>query len=555
MAGYEDNTFKPEKSMTRAEVASLLSRFVAVNENEETKKTDLKENDKALNNKNTNTENAGKNNSSSGSSSSGGSGSSSSGSKSVDSINPFIKGGTFNKEYSFKVTNKATYGSNLPSEINGNIEIKGELSSDKIVNLENLNINGTLTIDVKDAHVNLNNTKANKINVISCGKNSLEFKGTSGTKELNILDGDGVRIFVNGENVEIGIVEISPTINDAEIKLDGNFGKAEIKVIKPSRIKLNKFSKIEKFTVNSKAIFLNEFGNALKAKELCILCENFEAEKNSTEDIKKLSEEIKRLRKGDENSHKSDEVFIPNKYLRKAVNNSLGKNLDDAVTKKDMENLTKLSSDFLPMSVAEESYKSRGITDLTGLEYAINLEWVDLSENKISDLSPLKNAVNISWLELDRNYISDLTPLSDMKKLEHLNIYNNAGITDLTPICGLENLKWIDMHHCSRGKDPLNVEKLVTLKNLEYLSIETNVIEDVSFVKELPNLKTFSCNNTFVTDLEAVQDIAVRSYNDWSGEYFFNMFGQMLKSPVIVNLVGRFNTNFKFSVENFSSFR
>lgn len=230
---------------------------------------------------------------------------------------------------------------------------------------------------------------------------------------------------------------------------------------------------------------------------------------------------------------------VPNDILKEVINIQLGKEPSSEIEKIELEYLRKLDGDVAEFRKDDEAAGqdiNRGIDDITGLEYAVNLEWVDLSENKIEDLSPIKNATHIKWLELDRNNIANLEPLSNLKELEHLNIYNNAGITNLTPISQLKTLKWIDMHHCSRGKDPLNVEVLANLENLEYLSIETNLVEDISFVKSLKKLSTFSCNNTFVTDLDAVQDLASASFMDWSGDRFFNMYSQRLTAPVVVDI-------------------
>ncbi|WMM25170.1 hypothetical protein RBU61_00500 [Tissierella sp. MB52-C2] len=194
--------------------------------------------------------------------------------------------------------------------------------------------------------------------------------------------------------------------------------------------------------------------------------------------------------------------------------------------------MKELDTDSLPMI----SGTNRGIKDLTGLEYAINLESIDLSENSISDLSPIKDLTKLKYIEVDRNDISDLTPLSNLKELEHLNIYNNAGIKDVKPISHSTKLKWIDMHFCNRKTEPVNVEELGTLVNLEFLSIDDNFVEDISFVKNLSKLSSFSCNNNHVLDLTEVDDLAARAYNDWSGDYFVNMYGQSLKEPVEVKV-------------------
>lgn len=265
------------------------------------------------------------------------------------------------------------------------------------------------------------------------------------------------------------------------------------------------------------------------------------ADKKSNGDISiSMKEDLSQiLSSNSEKTFDRSTAEVPNEVLKEVINIQLGKESNSEIEKIELEYLRKLDGDvvhFKKEGLKPEEEANRGIDNITGLEYAVNLEWVDLSENTIDDLSPIKNASKIKWLELDRNNIANLEPLSNLKELEHLNIYNNAGITNLTPISQLKTLKWIDMHHCSRGKDPLNVEVLASLENLEYLSIETNLVEDISFVKSLKKLSTFSCNNTFVTDVESVQDLAAASWVDWSGEKFFNMYSQRLTAPVIVDI-------------------
>ena len=76
------------------------------------------------------------------------------------------------------------------------------------------------------------------------------------------------------------------------------------------------------------------------------------------------------------------------------------------------------------------------ICDLSGLEHAINLDWLLLSRNQITDLAPLANLTNLSRLFLYNNQISDVSPLAGLTKLERLFLAFNQ-ISDVTPLAGL----------------------------------------------------------------------------------------------------------------------
>lgn len=220
-------------------------------------------------------------------------------------------------------------------------------------------------------------------------------------------------------------------------------------------------------------------------------------------------------------------VSIPDTYLKTLINRTLSEQLgteradDAAITEAEMALLTVLRVDFeegegkedlLPFLPQEEwpeptSIHFRGIRSIEGLQYAVNLEELDLSENRIADLTPLQNLTKLTRLELDRNIIADLEPLSGLTNLTTLNLYNNE-ITDITPIESLTELSWLDLHWANRGKQPLPIDSLAKLTNLEYISIESNDLTDISPLAELApyqNLTYIKLNANHITDLTPLQ--------------------------------------------------
>ncbi|MCL0049670.1 leucine-rich repeat domain-containing protein, partial [Peptococcaceae bacterium] len=119
--------------------------------------------------------------------------------------------------------------------------------------------------------------------------------------------------------------------------------------------------------------------------------------------------------------------------LEAAVRSALGKPTGD-ITKEDMAKLTNL--------VARE----RRITDLSGLEYAVNLTWLNLWGNQITDITPLAGLTNLTTLHLPNNQITDITPLAGLTNLTTLGFWGNQ-ITDITPLAGLTNLTWLSLGH------------------------------------------------------------------------------------------------------------
>ena len=85
-----------------------------------------------------------------------------------------------------------------------------------------------------------------------------------------------------------------------------------------------------------------------------------------------------------------------------------------------------------------------GITDLTGLEYAINLDNLDLGGNQIRDIRPLAGLIALSHLSLWNNQVEDITPLANLTNLVSLNLsYNN--VADVSILANLTNLQYLAM--------------------------------------------------------------------------------------------------------------
>ena len=193
-------------------------------------------------------------------------------------------------------------------------------------------------------------------------------------------------------------------------------------------------------------------------------------------------------------------VHIPDANLRTAIAETLGIAASDVITGEDMATLTTLRA------------SNKDITDLTGIQYAINLENLWISGNPITDLSPLaalKNLfglaawdmaiedfsplaelTNLKWLELFNTPISDISPLARLTSLERLSLYgtgtenlapltgltslirlqiaDNERLSNVSPLAGLINLEWLDLHRCDSLSD---ISSLAGLTKLEYLNL------------------------------------------------------------------------------------
>ena len=205
-------------------------------------------------------------------------------------------------------------------------------------------------------------------------------------------------------------------------------------------------------------------------------------------------------------------VNIPDRNLRAAIAAELGKASGDPITTSDMAALRSLT--------ARES----NISDLTGLERAINLTSLDLGRNSISDLSLLAGLTDLTSLDLGRNSISDITSLSGLTKLTRLYLLGNSIsditslselinltslylgynlISDISTVSGLTNLRSLHLGNNSIS----DITSLSGLINLTLLYLGYNLISDISTVSGLTNLRTLGFWDNNISDISAVSGL------------------------------------------------
>ena len=174
-------------------------------------------------------------------------------------------------------------------------------------------------------------------------------------------------------------------------------------------------------------------------------------------------------------------VQIPDPNLRVVIQETLE---TQAITQATMATLTTLK------------VSNRGILDLTGLEFAINLEELWISRNPVSDLSPLAECINLIGLEAWHTPISDLSPLANLTKLEWLRCVGGS-ISDLSPLANLTNLKKLTLY-TQRISD---ISPLANLTNLRFISLNHNHIEDISPLAKLINLERVGIDDNEIVDI------------------------------------------------------
>ena len=176
-------------------------------------------------------------------------------------------------------------------------------------------------------------------------------------------------------------------------------------------------------------------------------------------------------------------VGVPDPNLKKLIREALSLPEGVALTQQQMLRLTGL-----------DAGGDRGITDLTGLEYATNLQSLGLYHNPIVNIGPLAYLTKLAGFNLWGCRIVDLSPLRNLKNLKLIILGNNA-ISDISPLSKLTNLTYLDL---ARNLI-VDFSPLAGLVNLEKLFIQDNFGTDISSLQGL-NLTQFSYDE--ICDIE-----------------------------------------------------
>ena len=119
----------------------------------------------------------------------------------------------------------------------------------------------------------------------------------------------------------------------------------------------------------------------------------------------------------------AETVTMPDVNLRSQINRTLSKTTgaqradDRAITVEDMKNLN-----HLDLNVAASAPANEKITDLTGLEKAVNLTRIALANHNVRNITPLAGLTHLTSIDLTGNAVTDVSPLNGLTKLTSENL-------------------------------------------------------------------------------------------------------------------------------------
>jgi len=147
-----------------------------------------------------------------------------------------------------------------------------------------------------------------------------------------------------------------------------------------------------------------------------------------------------------------------------------------------------ISDTHLAMLTGPLDASGAGISDLTGLEYCVNVTSLYLYDNQISDISPIGGLTQLIRLHLYDNQISDIGPLAGLTNLRFILLLQNNQIGDISALSGLTNLTWLYLW----GSQITDIGPLVSnggINGEDYVDLRCNDLDDVSIYSHIPNLE------------------------------------------------------------------
>ncbi len=185
------------------------------------------------------------------------------------------------------------------------------------------------------------------------------------------------------------------------------------------------------------------------------------------------------------------QVHIPDPILRTLIAEKLDKNPNAPITAEEMQGLNRIDA------------FDKGIRDLTGIQYATNLNRLVIENAQVSDISPVAGLIDLRELSFEDNPVSDLSPVQGLINLTWLE-FDRTKVSDLSPVRGLINLSGLEFHH-TLVSDLSPVQGLINLSSLEF---HDTLVSDLSPIAGLVNLEELNFSKNAVSDLSPIAGLA-----------------------------------------------
>lgn len=150
------------------------------------------------------------------------------------------------------------------------------------------------------------------------------------------------------------------------------------------------------------------------------------------------------------------------------------------------------------------------ITEIASLAHLNKLQYLNLARTFVKDLSPLESLTVLKELSIEHTSINDYRPLEHLKNLHTLSI-SIRNYEQLLSVLNIYNLKRLHIHQLL-GVTEIDLMLFDKLSNLEELTVENGVFNDLHFLTHNQKLKKLILKNSYVRDASSIKEIAALTY-------------------------------------------
>ncbi len=142
------------------------------------------------------------------------------------------------------------------------------------------------------------------------------------------------------------------------------------------------------------------------------------------------------------------------------------------------------------------SLRSCGLTSISELTGALDLVYLDLSENTLRNISPISGMTALEELYLSNNALTDLSALSGLSQLRILDVSHNS-LSSVEPICNLKSLQQLSISHNKLS----SLGSVQNLTGLTHLSVAYNQLTDIRGLESCTAMQELDISNNTVADI------------------------------------------------------
>lgn len=190
----------------------------------------------------------------------------------------------------------------------------------------------------------------------------------------------------------------------------------------------------------------------------------------------------------------NDKSGIPDRSLYESILDQLDKDRNSSFTEAEVSKITYLDA---------TSDNTRGeVKTLKGIDKLKNLEFLNVSYNKITSIAPAKKLTRLTYLNVSFNKLTNFSGVKSLKKLKKLNVMDNK----LKNINGVEKLINLEELNVSSNR-LINLKGVEKLVNLTILSASSNQLTNIKEIKNLKKLTDLNVASNKITNLNEIEKL------------------------------------------------